>query len=170
MRVNPERRRTPLEVYVYAHIEDPGPEEITGPKNAEGECNYYRVIHSPNDYLTTVDLSCVDYEILESAKDVDAHVEDDAENNAPGETDIPRIDLDADDEAAAGDDGTPVSRSRVRTSRTPTKPINFIPDDENLPEDLEDASHEAGRKRGKPSIYDTEYEAPVGTDTDKSAA
>lgn len=168
MRLNPERRRAPFEVYVYAHIEDPDPEEITGPKNAEGECNFYRVIHSPNDYLTTVDLSCIDYEVLESLKQGSAHEDGDATDNAPGETDTAPIDLDAGDDTGLGDTDAPASRSRVRANRTPTKPVNVIPDDENLPEDLEDSPIDAVRKRGKPSKDDMEYEAPEGTDRDKS--
>lgn len=236
MRQHPNRRSAPFYVYVYARVEKPESDEVSGPVNlSESASQFYRIVHAPNDFITTVDLSCVDYEVEEKLKlwskpeatpvngaenETEKANEDDAEatpkdkpmktepttdgvdeqENAPtvenvegpgegttqedaeakgddvvngesgpaddapapaetneavgdaqgktidsSECDVNKADLgDNGDQGDKGDDdksadqgneeATP-QRSRVRM--TPTKSVDVIPDDENLPENME---------------------------------
>lgn len=39
-------------------------EEVSGPRKANGEHRYYRVIYLPNEYLATIDLAATDYNVV----------------------------------------------------------------------------------------------------------
>lgn len=143
MRANPNRRNPPFEAYVYARVSDPDPSEVSGPHGLSAENqNYYRIVHAPNDYLTTVDLSSIDYEIIEPLKRPQP-----SSGNAVSEpSSIVQPDVAVDDpdagprplddtiDAIIIDQVETPTRSRVRTNASRSKTVDVIPDDESLPE------------------------------------
>lgn len=153
MRANPNRRSPPFEAHVYARVSDPDPSEVSGPHGlTPGNENYYRIVHAPNDYLTTVDLSSVDYVIVEPLKQPDATVQDTDQRpavigpdaSADDADPAPRPDDDTIDVAPRPIDDTvdadivsrdvPPARSRIRSNAAPSKTVDVIPDDQTLPE------------------------------------
>lgn len=143
MRANPNRRNSPFEVYVYAQVSDPDPSEVSGPRGLSAENhNYYRIVHAPNDYLTTVDLSSIDHEIIEPLKlpqpshsntvsDPPSIIQPDDAVEDPDASPRP---MDDTIDAIIIDQVATPTRSRVRTNVSRSKTVDVIPDDESLPE------------------------------------
>lgn len=179
MRSSREKRGSPVYVIVFSHVEEPDAEEVTGPTSEERQ--FYRVMHEASEYLTTLDLAAIDYEVTRSLKRTARSLEEDngAGNGADNHADNDDADNDDDNDAAdvdaeyevpstsaadtsrrAGgaaasdnnyvddDDDFPLSvdprevtaRARARASRKEGKQVSVIPDDENLPETLDDVS------------------------------
>lgn len=141
MRANPNRRNAPFEAHVYARVADPDPSEVSGPRGlTPGNENYYRIVHAPNDYLTTVDLSSIDYEVVAPLK-LPAEYSNtnpviDAEDPVDDSDAAPRLIDDTIDAIIIDQQVTTPTRSRVRTNTSQSKTVAVIPDDEGLPENL----------------------------------
>lgn len=156
MRVNPKRRSTNFEVYVYARIEDPDPEEVSGPHDSSKQQNqYYRVIHAPNDYLTTIDMSSIEYTVEEQLKAIlppseEKHAGDDSNFNNDTNEEVDAKDSDVDYEPHGNSAENIVSdEDEESPSHVPSKPVK--PVDANIVEgDIPETSEEDHQSREKP--------------------
>lgn len=132
MRPNPKRASTSFEVFVYARIEDPDPEEVSGPRNlTKSPKQYYRVIHSPNDYLTTVDLSSVEYVIVESSQRDGSQVGGTSLDANDPDFDL-KVGKSTNNENVGIDDDILLSRSRIASDAGRAVSADVIVEDEDL--------------------------------------
>lgn len=129
MRVEGQQSSAPFIIIVYALITNPDPEEVTGPRDlAAPNQRFYRVIHQPNDYLTTLDLSSVDYTVVSQAK-ADVGEEPDEVQNVDEENGQPE------DDAAATGDEEEIVKDEAKTKDDPKK--KKVKQDPEPPVDLD---------------------------------